>query len=117
MRCIAQISDLHFGTEDPAIANGLVDDLRAQNPSLIAVSGDLTQRARGKQFRDASEFLEKLPQPQIVVPGNHDVPLFDLFRRFLSPLFQVNDRAVFNPRTTISESSYQGSTTSEIIFR
>ncbi|HEX7861291.1 MAG TPA: metallophosphoesterase [Verrucomicrobiae bacterium] len=86
MRCIAQISDLHFGTEDPAIANGLVDDLRTQNPSLIAVSGDLTQRARGKQFRDAREFLEKLPRPQIVVPGNHDVPLFDVFRRFLSPL-------------------------------
>ena len=86
MRCIAHISDLHFGTEDPAIANGLVEDLQGQNPSLIAVSGDLTQRARGRQFRDAQQFLERLPQPQIVVPGNHDVPLFDVVRRFLSPL-------------------------------
>lgn len=86
MRCIAQISDLHFGTEDPALAAGLIEDLRAQDPSLIAVSGDLTQRARGSQFRAAKAFLDQLPQPQIVVPGNHDVPLFDLFRRFLSPL-------------------------------
>ena len=86
MRCIAHISDLHFGTEDSAIAAGLMLDLRAQDPSLIAVSGDLTQRARGGQFRAAKNFLDELPHPQVVVPGNHDVPLFDVFRRFLSPL-------------------------------
>ncbi|MGZ8920879.1 MAG: metallophosphoesterase family protein [Limisphaerales bacterium] len=86
MRCIAQISDLHFGTEDPAIAAGLKEDLRSQNPSLIAVSGDLTQRGRSAQFRAAKKFLDELPQPQVVVPGNHDVPLYDVFRRFLSPL-------------------------------
>jgi len=85
MRCIAQISDLHFGTEDPAVVTGLREDLLNHNPSLLAVSGDLTQRARGGQFRAAREFLDSLPQPQIVVPGNHDVPLFDLFRRFLAP--------------------------------
>ena len=85
MRCIAHISDLHFGTEDAAISDGLISDLVAQDPSLIAISGDLTQRARGGQFRAARNFLDALPQPQIVVPGNHDVPLFDIFRRFLSP--------------------------------
>lgn len=86
MRCIAQISDLHFGTEDAKIAEGLRTDLQAQDPSLIAISGDLTQRARTKQFRAARAFLDSLPSPQIVVPGNHDVPLFDVLRRFLSPL-------------------------------
>lgn len=86
MRCIAHISDLHFGTEDPAITAALKADLQAQDPSLIAISGDLTQRARGKQFRDAREFLDSLPRPQIVVPGNHDVPLYDIFRRFFLPL-------------------------------
>lgn len=86
MRCIAHISDLHFGTEDPAIAAGLMEDLHRQDPSLIAVSGDLTQRARGGQFREAKKFLDDLPRPQVVVPGNHDVPLYDIFRRFLSPL-------------------------------
>lgn len=99
MRCLAQISDLHFGTEDPAIAAGLKEDLRAQDPSLIAVSGDLTQRARGKQFRAAKAFLDELPQPQVVVPGNHDVPLFDIFRRFLSPLgrYRQNISQVIDP--------------------
>ena len=86
MRCIAHISDLHFGTEDAVICTALKKDLREQNPSLIANSGDLTQRARGAQFRAAKEFLDELPQPQVVVPGNHDVPLFDIFRRFISPL-------------------------------
>lgn len=85
MKCLAHISDLHFGTEDRAIATGLKVDLVRQNPSLIAVSGDLTQRARRSQFQAARMFLDELPHPQIVVPGNHDVPLFDLFRRFISP--------------------------------
>jgi 3',5'-cyclic AMP phosphodiesterase CpdA len=48
--------------------------------------GDLTQRARCSQFRAAREFLARLPQPQLTVPGNHDIPLFDLFRRFLCPV-------------------------------
>jgi 3',5'-cyclic AMP phosphodiesterase CpdA len=86
MKCIAHISDLHFGTEDTVIVAALKRDLVAQGPSLIANSGDLTQRARGAQFRAAKKFLDELPQPQITVPGNHDVPLFDIFRRFLSPL-------------------------------
>jgi 3',5'-cyclic AMP phosphodiesterase CpdA len=85
MRCIAHISDLHFGTEDPVITRALQIDLQAQVPSLVAISGDLTQRARGAQFRAARKFLDSLPLPQVVVPGNHDVPFFDVFRRFLSP--------------------------------
>lgn len=85
MRCIAQISDLHFGTEDSVIAAALKQDLQAQEPSLVVISGDLTQRACGNQFRAARAFLDGLPKPQLVVPGNHDVPLYDLFRRFLLP--------------------------------
>ncbi|MBV9959846.1 MAG: metallophosphoesterase, partial [Acidobacteria bacterium] len=50
------------------------------------VSGDLTQRARSEQFEEAREFLDALPSPQIIVPGNHDVPLYNLFQRFLQPL-------------------------------
>ena len=86
MKCIAHISDLHFGTEDLSIAEGLRRDLARQEPALVAISGDLTQRARGNQFRAAREFLAALPQPQIVVPGNHDVPLYDIVRRFAFPL-------------------------------
>ncbi len=86
MRTIAHISDLHFGKADPAVAAALLDDLRELKPSLVVVSGDLTQRARRGQFQDAQEFLRKIPFPILVIPGNHDVPLYDVFRRFLSPL-------------------------------
>jgi 3',5'-cyclic AMP phosphodiesterase CpdA len=86
MRTVAHISDLHFGTEIPAVAEGLVDDVRSLAPSLVIVSGDLTQRARRHQFFAARKFLARLPGPQLIVPGNHDVPLFDVGRRFLAPL-------------------------------
>ncbi len=86
MRTIAHISDLHFGTEDPSLEEALVDDLAAAAPSVVAVSGDLTQRARESQFASARAFLARLPAPRVVVPGNHDIPLFDVLRRFLSPL-------------------------------
>ncbi|MEO7599553.1 MAG: metallophosphoesterase [Opitutus sp.] len=86
MRTIAHISDLHFGTVIPQVAEGLVQDLAELAPSLVIVSGDLTQRARTGQFEAAASYLARLPRPQLVVPGNHDVPLFDVARRFFSPL-------------------------------
>lgn len=86
MKTIAHISDLHFGTELPELAAGLRADLAANPPSLVVVSGDLTQRARRGQFALAQAYLATLPKPQLVVPGNHDVPLYDVVRRFLSPL-------------------------------
>lgn len=86
MRSVAHISDLHFGTEIPAVEAALARDLREQAPSLVIVSGDLTQRARRAQFSAARAYLEELPHPQLVVPGNHDIPLFDVGRRFLAPL-------------------------------
>jgi 3',5'-cyclic AMP phosphodiesterase CpdA len=86
MRTIAHISDLHFGTEEPRVADGLLADLVELAPDVIANSGDLTQRARKKQFAAARDFLGRLPKPQITVPGNHDIPLFDLVRRIFRPL-------------------------------
>jgi 3',5'-cyclic AMP phosphodiesterase CpdA len=86
MRTLAHVSDLHFGTETPAVADALAAELRERQPSLLVVSGDLTQRARRRQFAAARDYLRTLPAPQLVVPGNHDVPLFDVLRRFLAPL-------------------------------
>lgn len=86
MKTIAHLSDLHFGTELPEVAAGLRADLAANPPTLVVVSGDLTQRARRAQFALAKDYLATLPTPQLVVPGNHDVPLFDVVRRFLAPL-------------------------------
>jgi len=86
MRTLVHLSDLHFGRVDPKILAPLIKAVSEIKPDLVAVSGDLTQRARSQQFREARTFLEALPQPQIVVPGNHDVPLHNVFSRFLQPL-------------------------------
>jgi 3',5'-cyclic AMP phosphodiesterase CpdA len=86
MRIIHHISDLHFGRIDPPVAEGLVADLAAQPCDLLVISGDFTQRARASQYQAAAQYRERLPQPQLVVPGNHDIPLYDVFRRFGNPL-------------------------------
>ena len=86
MRVIAHISDLHFGRVDDRIVAALTAEINASKPHLIAVSGDLTQRARVPEFRAARAFLDSFPQPKVIVPGNHDVPLFHLFDRVLRPL-------------------------------
>jgi 3',5'-cyclic AMP phosphodiesterase CpdA len=58
------------------------------NPDIIIISGDLTQRAFKREFREAHQFLASLPHPQIIVPGNHDIPLYNLAARWLAPLRQ-----------------------------
>lgn len=86
MRTIAHISDLHFGRIRADAEEALLEDLKKIKPSVIAISGDLTQRALRKQFKRARAYLERMPAPFIVVPGNHDIPFFDITRRFLLPL-------------------------------
>lgn len=86
MRIIVHVSDLHFGRTDPGVMQMLARTILEVRPDLVAVSGDLTQRARTTQFLAARDFLRGLPFPQIVVPGNHDVPLYNVVERFLSPL-------------------------------
>src|SRR5687768_17487148 len=86
MRRIAHISDLHFGAADGAVADRLAECVNSLEPHLVIVSGDLTQRARTIQFKEAKRFLNRLPQPQLVVPGNHDVPLYNVYDRFVNPL-------------------------------
>ena len=86
MRTIAHISDLHFGRLDCATLPALTASIVAAKPDVVVVSGDLTQRARGREFASARKFLDGLPSPQIVVPGNHDVPLYNVMARWLKPL-------------------------------
>jgi len=86
MRTVVHISDIHFGSVNPAIIRPLIQQINDIRPNVIAVSGDLTQRARSEQFAEARRFLDQLPTPQIVVPGNHDIPLFNIFDRFFKPL-------------------------------
>jgi 3',5'-cyclic AMP phosphodiesterase CpdA len=95
MKRLAHISDLHFGRTDRNVVTALAQDLAEFRPDLCIVTGDLTQRARPEQFEEAREFLEGLPFPRLVVPGNHDIaPLwrpiarltdpYELYRRYFS---------------------------------
>ena len=86
MRTVVHLSDLHFGRVNALLLDPLKKIVREIEPDLVAVSGDLTQRARSYQFQQARSFLDALPKPQIVVPGNHDIPLHNVFARFLEPL-------------------------------
>lgn len=85
MKTIAHLSDLHFGRHSPRVAEAILQDLREIAPSLVAISGDLTQRARKKEFQAARDFLRQVPAPRISVPGNHDIPLENLFLRLTDP--------------------------------
>lgn len=86
MRTIVHLSDIHFGRVDTSVVTPLINTVTSLRPDLVAVSGDLTQRARVSEFTHARRFLDTLPHPQIVVPGNHDVPLHNIFSRFSHPL-------------------------------
>jgi 3',5'-cyclic AMP phosphodiesterase CpdA len=83
---IAQLSDSHFGTIYPHVREALLRTLADLKPDLVLFTGDITQRARGWQFREAREFTRKLkPASLIAVPGNHDIPLFNIFLRLFDP--------------------------------
>ena len=85
MRTIAHLSDLHFGRIDPGVLAPLRNAVVDARPDLIALSGDFTQRAQRKQFAAAREFIDTLHAPKLMVPGNHDVPLWNVARRFITP--------------------------------
>src|SRR5438105_3919946 len=86
MRTIVHLSDLHFGRLDSRLLQPLIQAIAAAAPDLVAVSGDFTQRALRRQFVEARAFLDALRFRTLVVPGNHDVPLYNLVARFSSPL-------------------------------
>ncbi|HEX8526345.1 metallophosphoesterase family protein [Allosphingosinicella sp.] len=89
MATIAHLSDLHFGAHEPKVVDSTGAWLREHRPDLVIISGDFTQRAREEQFREASAWLNRLRSDGfnlLAVPGNHDVPLYDLARRFTRPL-------------------------------
>ncbi len=84
---IMQISDLHFGSPYlPEVAEAALTSCLGLSPDVLVVSGDLTQRARREQFEAARTYLDRFPSiPRVVIPGNHDVPLYDVARRLGDP--------------------------------
>ncbi|MFX0545964.1 metallophosphoesterase family protein [Roseovarius sp. S1116L3] len=85
MSRILHLSDLHFGRARPELLDPLIAQINDLAPNLVAISGDLTQRARSAQFREAQAFIDALDAPALVVPGNHDIPLHDPISRILHP--------------------------------
>lgn len=89
MKVAMHISDPHFGTERPKVIKALERLAHAQTPDLVILSGDITQRARKAQFEAANAFMDSLAIPsQLVIAGNHDIPLFDLPTRVFRPYFR-----------------------------
>ena len=88
MTVLLQISDPHFGTEQAPVVEALVTLARQQRPDLLVLSGDITQRARAVQFRAARAFIDSLGAPVLAIPGNHDIPLFNLIARLWHPYAQ-----------------------------
>lgn len=86
MTLLLQVSDTHFGTEQAPVVAALERLVAAQRPDVLLLSGDITQRATAAQFAAARAFVDRLQVPKVLaVPGNHDIPLFNLAQRLLQP--------------------------------
>jgi 3',5'-cyclic AMP phosphodiesterase CpdA len=89
MARFVHLSDLHFGAHGDRLVAAVEARIDETKPDLVVISGDFTQRARTEQFEQACEFLARVRDAGhevLGVPGNHDIPLYDVLRRFLSPL-------------------------------
>lgn len=99
---LLHLSDLHFGPPlRQHLPETVIRQVQSLSPDLVVVSGDLTQRARKHQFLQARNFLDRLPSPLLVIPGNHDVPLYNLFLRFLRPLGRYKTYIAATPDVVI----------------
>ena len=85
MTYLIQLSDIHFGGENPAAVEAAAAFANDQTPDLVLVSGDLTLNGLPKEFQAAAAWLKRLPNPQLVTPGNHDTPYWNLLLRALTP--------------------------------
>jgi 3',5'-cyclic AMP phosphodiesterase CpdA len=90
------VSDLHFGAEDRAALDWFANAVADVRPDAVICTGDLTMRARHREFAAAAAWLGALAAPVMVEPGNHDLPYFNLIERFTAPFarYQALRRAV-----------------------
>lgn len=90
MRTIVHLSDLHFGTVDKKKIAPLLMRINALEPDLVVISGDLTSRATVGEYKEARAFVRALQKKTLVVPGNHDIPFYNLWGRLLTPFARFN---------------------------
>jgi len=79
------ISDVHAGRQDERIVEELLLDIAQLEPDVVLAGGDFTQRSRISQWKTAAAWLSRIGAPVLAVPGNHDIPLFDIGRRAIDP--------------------------------
>ena len=84
------ISDLHFGCEDKAALAWVKDRIAAERPDAVAITGDLTMRARHREFQACCDWILSLDAPVTVEVGNHDLPYFNLIERFVTPYKRIH---------------------------
>ncbi|WP_089962879.1 metallophosphoesterase [Limnohabitans sp. 2KL-3] len=95
MSVVLHLSDTHFGTEQPLVLEALATLAAQQQPDVVVLSGDITQRARPTQFKAAKAFIDRMVAPAVVIPDNHDIALFDLWTRMTQPYGRFS--AAFGP--------------------
>lgn len=80
-----QLSDIHFGAEDARALAWAKACIAREKPDAVVITGDLTMRARYREFRAACAWIKALDVPVTVEVGNHDIPYFNLYQRFFAP--------------------------------
>ncbi len=82
-------SDLHFGKEDRGALDWFAQCVRTERPDAVAITGDLTMRARHHEFAACCDWILGLDVPVTVEVGNHDLPYFNLIERFATPYARI----------------------------
>ena len=85
MSRLLHLSDLHFGRDREDLLEPLLTAVNGLGADLVAISGDLTQRARQREYEKARAFIDRIAAPVLSVPGNHDIPLHRPLTRLFAP--------------------------------
>ena len=99
MSTLFHVSDLHFGREDRAAIDWFAAAVRKERPDAVLITGDLTMQARSAEYEAAAAWLATLGVPLTIEVGNHDLPYFNLWNRFVRPYarFEKVERALEKP--------------------
>ncbi|UOR16133.1 metallophosphoesterase family protein [Qipengyuania aquimaris] len=89
-RRIFHLSDVHFGLENNRALDWVKQEIAEKRPDAVAITGDLTMRARHHEFAAATEWINSLDAPVTVEVGNHDMPYFNPIERFFDPYRRFN---------------------------
>ncbi|WP_109806339.1 metallophosphoesterase family protein [Sphingosinithalassobacter portus] len=113
------VSDIHFGAEDREALDWFARLVREEMPDAVVVTGDLTMRARHREFAAAAAWLESLDRPITVEVGNHDLPYFNLWARFVTPYkrYRALERMIERPLDIRGVSIVPLKTTARFQFR